>query len=777
MSRSQMSVALASLLLPTLAAGVDVRNDAVASTGPRKLQTTVLGVETTDLGCFKTRGRRRGEFLSERFEKSFACQIDLSPDGCATLCLGEDASFKYYGLTGGDECWCGAEDTTFEGFATKDPTRCSMACTGDASLTCGGRRGVHIFELGDEVELEDEVDPVMRVDLVPCILSSAAIDDNSAGLYMMHLFFQGYWTSKTEEHVVSTTDNLTPLLVDVSDTTMPHGKCNAVYVGFGPSEDQSAALSAYSAQFKVRIVFFESSLTHTNRAYQAKLGIETYFDGPIMTPSFIQLSDVGGEKVSVTQKDLQTNPNTSDTPLWSCPVLLTGDAVEGVVEVLAEYSDESGTPIIAGSNSDQTNAAMLTYAGTDGHEELHVFFSMGWFDAGSWAWAHYVHEWATKGIFMGERRFYLGAVVDDLFLSTAEFEYDGEENEAAVYQRCTGEDLANLLTVQQALNTQYPGSEVITEFAMNGGGIADKVSSSVDNIPYVPNYEKTTVTTKGKLWFEDDHEDVHDTNWLADNVPRMQEDMDSGVWEANDDLLAEVVKHLDTPSTFFHQHHTLIHLFRDQLRSSDCFTEDTGNVQIALMTGMWDSDNYNWRSMVSPGITGLFNKNCLESAAANLMTCYPGDNTYDGTVEDAAVLINKDSQFHSIYTTESGNGYDGAQIVPRFATYVYFNCVSGDCLVKENEYIRRSVCECTPLDPNIAEYTCTSTADECLDANNNTEIQSFGSIESLFATEAATTTRYLLTGRRDKYMFHQANIKPAGDVGDGTQSLLDYWYE
>lgn len=26
-------------------------------------------------------------------------------------------------------------------------------------------------------------------------------------------------------------------------------------------------------------------------------------------------------------------------------------------------------------------------------------------------------------------------------------------------------------------------------------------------------------------------------------------------------------------------------------------------------------------------------------------------------------------------------------------------------------------------------------------------------------------------------MFHQANIIPAGDIGDGTQSLLDYWYE
>lgn len=32
----------------------------------------------------------------------------------------------------------------------------------------------------------------------PCFITrDCQIDDNSAGLYMMHLFFQGYWTSKT----------------------------------------------------------------------------------------------------------------------------------------------------------------------------------------------------------------------------------------------------------------------------------------------------------------------------------------------------------------------------------------------------------------------------------------------------------------------------------------------------------------------------------------------------------------------------------------------------
>lgn len=64
------------------------------------------------------------------------------------------------------------------------------------------------------------------------------------------------------------------------------------------------------------------------------------------------------------------------------------------------YADETSTPIIAGWNNDQANAAMLSYTGNDGHEELHVFFTMAWFDSESWAWAHYVHEWVTKGIFM-----------------------------------------------------------------------------------------------------------------------------------------------------------------------------------------------------------------------------------------------------------------------------------------------------------------------------------------------------------------------------------------
>lgn len=51
------------------------------------------------------------------------------------------------------------------------------------------------------------------------------------------------------------------------------------------------------------------------------------------------------------------------------------------------------------TDTDYPSAAAVTYKGPGGEEEMHVFFKLAWFDLGSWAWAHYITEWATKGIF------------------------------------------------------------------------------------------------------------------------------------------------------------------------------------------------------------------------------------------------------------------------------------------------------------------------------------------------------------------------------------------
>ena len=81
-----------------------------------------------------------------------------------------------------------------------------------------------------------------------------------------------------------------------------------------------------------------------------------------------------------------------------------------------------------------------------------------------------------------------------------------------------------------------------------------------------------------------------------------------------------------------------------------------GNTQMAVLLGLYDSNNYCWRSMTSPGITGLFNPSCLQAGDENLMRCYPGDNTYTLENTNTLSLIDETNQFHSLTTTTSLNG-------------------------------------------------------------------------------------------------------------------------
>lgn len=66
----------------------------------------------------------------------------------------------------------------------------------------------------------------------------------------------------------------------------------------------------------------------------------------------------------------------------------------------ARYADSDGNPLVAvdGSTSFPSVAA-CTLTGVGGDESMFVFFSLAWFDIGSWAWAHYIAEWGTKGVF------------------------------------------------------------------------------------------------------------------------------------------------------------------------------------------------------------------------------------------------------------------------------------------------------------------------------------------------------------------------------------------
>eukprot|EP00904_Undaria_pinnatifida_P003100 jgi/Undpi1/12791/HiC_scaffold_7.g02458.m1 len=589
-----------------------------------------------------------------------------------------------------------------------------------------------------------------RVDVRPCIIvPSEIIKDVSATseAYMATLMYSGFWAAKQYVIEADTTTSLDALL----NVNTRRGRCNVVFVGIEPSAAQKLTLQDCEQlrcffRPSVRLVYFETSKSWSDTEVMARLGAQELYLDPLVGVEGIKFTSAGGQDARVVKSDMVTDPSIN--VLFNHPISQPA-AIDGVT-IVAEYATQAGVTLT--TTEGYPSASIMTYLGDDGLEEMHVFFAMAWFDLGSWAWMHYINEWGTKGIFMGERRFYLAGMVDDLFLATGVFEYDGDQNEGAevtIYdlkQRSTGDNhkpnMQAFKAAEASINAQY-GSSIMTEFPFNGLGILEKVSNLsavrlIDGVVSTPRFSSVEACAALTSWHE----------------------YASGDWDS-DDLLEWCVNNKDA---FWWQSHTLTHLARDNLGESDCSIEDGGNAQIAVLTGLFGSDNYNWRSMTNPGITGLFNKYCLESAMDNLMACGPGDNTYDG-VQTTVSLVSSESPYHSIYTTTAVNEYAGFQIVPRFATNVYFNCVTADCLVKENEFIRRDTCECEELDPSIADNgLCDG------------DIESFGSTDALFTWEAQTASRYILAGHRDKYMFHQANVIPASDLS-GSPSLLEYWYQ
>jgi hypothetical protein len=66
-------------------------------------------------------------------------------------------------------------------------------------------------------------------------------------------------------------------------------------------------------------------------------------------------------------------------------------------------------------------------------------------------------------------------------------------------------------------------------------------------------------------------------------------------------------------------------------------------------------------------ISGLHNGDALAALASQGVGCAVGDDTW-------SFLGNPVNPHQMLYTTVEEHGYDGFQILPRFATEIYYNC-------------------------------------------------------------------------------------------------------
>ncbi|GIF23886.1 hypothetical protein BJ973_004498 [Actinoplanes tereljensis] len=121
--------------------------------------------------------------------------------------------------------------------------------------------------------------------------------------------------------------------------------------------------------------------------------------------------------------------------------------------------------------TDGTNVLGVRTTSTDGRERLALTFTSNQYLLQSDLLVYGLIRWATKGLYLGEQRHYLGVDVDDWF-NTADHYYPDGHVEYDPGWQVTAHDAVNLDNEQIALRTAYPQAAGFTfNLAYNGADI------------------------------------------------------------------------------------------------------------------------------------------------------------------------------------------------------------------------------------------------------------------------------------------------------------------
>lgn len=413
----------------------------------------------------------------------------------------------------------------------------------------------------------------------------------------------------------------------------------------------------------------------------------------------------------------------------------------GLSKYPAKITNTSTTSEIAqfGSGTSKSTAAVINKFPTGRQQQV-------WFTAfdpnltSSTLLSHAWVQWVTRGVYLGFRRVYFNTQVDDCFLKT-------ELYQTGKSFRFVAADLKEHVTWMKEVNSKLPsGSSYVIELGHNGNGnIEEGVERDYNNDPakcnpqegveYAdqidgpPEYMKPIGTGK----------DLWDKKFKSYQWSLSCSSMDA----VQAYLVAKTNLH-----SFYHVSHTFTHEDETNATYSDVMKEISWNQEWFKRMGFTDSESaayFSPNGLIPPGITGLHNGDAIRAWLENGITYAVGDNS-------RSVLMNvasRKSNFHPIITNVKENGYDGAYIIGRYGTSIYYNCDLPDC--------------------------------------DNTEWKAIaggkGDFNAQLEYERSTNVPYLVGLRWDPYMFHQANMR-VSDTKDLTLlgkskkwSLLMAWTE
>lgn len=109
---------------------------------------------------------------------------------------------------------------------------------------------------------------------------------------------------------------------------------------------------------------------------------------------------------------------------------------------------------------------------------------------------------------------------------------------------------------------------------------------------------------------------------------------------------------------------------------SDTAKEISFNQAWLKQVGLESAKRFSPKGIIPPAITGLHNADAIKAWIDNGIVNVVGDNT-------RPALLNKQNRFWPMLTTVAGNGYAGLNVMPRWATVIYYNCDLPACTLQE----------------------------------------------------------------------------------------------
>lgn len=109
---------------------------------------------------------------------------------------------------------------------------------------------------------------------------------------------------------------------------------------------------------------------------------------------------------------------------------------------------------------------------------------------------------------------------------------------------------------------------------------------------------------------------------------------------------------------------------------SDTSKEISFNQAWLKQVGLDAAARFSPKGIIPPAITGLHNADALQAWKDNGIVNVVGDNT-------RPLLLNTVNRFWPLSTTVANNGYAGINVMPRWATVIYYNCDLPACTLQE----------------------------------------------------------------------------------------------